>query len=133
MDSFRATYRIQTGPAGIDERVEALLLEQTVELPRAAVRDPFVEKEILGRVDKISPEQSGGFSVSITFPVATTALDPAHFLSSASAWPGRAKVSFTILGLLPEQAIHRTGACSRGYLEVAAFDRCDRWPDRDRQ
>jgi ribulose-bisphosphate carboxylase large chain len=81
MDSFRATYRIRAEPAEIDDRVEALLLEQTVELPRAAVRDPFVEKEILGRVDKISPDKTGGFVVSITFPVATTALDPAHFLT----------------------------------------------------
>lgn len=81
MDCFRATYRVQVAADEVEARAEALLLEQTVELPRAAVRDPFVEKEILGRIDKISPDPSGGFLVSISYPLHTTALDPAHFLT----------------------------------------------------
>ncbi len=81
MESFRATYRLEVAPEEVEARAEALLLEQTVELPRAAVRDPFVEKEILAQIDKITPDPDGGFQVRLSFPVKTTALDPAHFLT----------------------------------------------------
>jgi hypothetical protein len=37
---LRVTYVIQAPPARIEARAEALLLEQTVELPRSAIRDP---------------------------------------------------------------------------------------------
>jgi ribulose-bisphosphate carboxylase large chain len=81
MDSFRATYWIQAAAEDIEARAEALLLEQTVELPRSSVRDPFVEEQILPRIDKITPDPAGGFLVSISFPVSTTAHDPAQFLN----------------------------------------------------
>lgn len=81
METFRATYRLEVAPEEIESRAEALLLEQTVELPREAVRDPFVEKEILAGIDKITPDPAGGFQVRLSFPVQTTALDPAHFLT----------------------------------------------------
>jgi ribulose-bisphosphate carboxylase large chain len=81
MDSFRATYRLLVGSEDVEARAEALLLEQTVELPRSSVRDPFVKEQILPRLDKITPDPAGGFLVSISFPVATTALDPAQFLN----------------------------------------------------
>lgn len=81
MESFRATYRVKVAAGDAEARAEALLLEQTVELPRPAVRDPFVEKEILGRLDKITPDPAGGFLISISYPLKTTALDPAHFLT----------------------------------------------------
>ncbi len=65
----------------IRQRAEELLLEQTVELPRAAVRHPFVESEILGWVEDITPHEAGGFRVTIGYPPATTAFDPAQMLN----------------------------------------------------
>ena len=81
MEFVRATYRLRVDSAGAEARAEALALEQTVELPRSAVRDPFVEREILGRVAEIAPDPTGGFRAVVSYPVATTALDPAQLLN----------------------------------------------------
>lgn len=81
MDVIRATYRLDVEAAAAGARAEAILLEQTVELPRAAVRDPFVEQQILGRVEEIAPHPSGGSLATIAFPVSTSALDPAQLLN----------------------------------------------------
>ncbi len=81
MDSIRVTYRLQVADGEVEARAEALLLEQTVELPRSAVHDAFVEREILGRVEELATDPSGGFRVVIDFPAATTAFDPAQLLN----------------------------------------------------
>ena len=78
---LRITYLIQAPPAAIEARAEALLLEQTVELPRSAIRDAWVSDRILGRVEAIEPEGPSQFRVEIAHPLATTALDPAQLLN----------------------------------------------------
>jgi ribulose-bisphosphate carboxylase large chain len=80
--ALRATYHV-TAPnaAELEVRVESLLLEQTVELPRKALRDPFVLDQILGRLagtEEIAPQLH---RVTIDFPIITTADDPAQFLN----------------------------------------------------
>jgi ribulose-bisphosphate carboxylase large chain len=48
---LRATYGLRaSSAAGAEARAEAIQLEQTVELPRDAVRDPTIEREVMGRV-----------------------------------------------------------------------------------
>ena len=81
MKQLRAVYRAQVRAQDVEERAEALLLEQTVELPRAAVRDAFVKREILPTVERIDPDPQGGFRIELDVPVATTALDPAQLLN----------------------------------------------------
>ena len=81
MERVRVVYRAQVDALEVEARAEALLLEQTVELPRAAVRDPFVKREILPTVEKLDPDPQGGFRIALGFPVATTALDPAQLLN----------------------------------------------------
>jgi ribulose-bisphosphate carboxylase large chain len=80
--ALRAIYHV-TAPnaAELDARVESLLLEQTVELPRKALRDPFVLEQIVGRlagVEEIAPQVH---RVTIDFPIVATADDPAQFLN----------------------------------------------------
>jgi ribulose-bisphosphate carboxylase large chain len=66
----------------VAERAEALLLEQTVELPRAvAARDSWVAAHILGCVEEIRPAGVDLHRVTIAQPLATTAGDPAQLLS----------------------------------------------------
>ncbi len=75
----RARYRLAVPVEAAAERAEALRYEQTVELPREAVQDPFVEKEILPRVEALDPVE-GGVEATLAYPVATTAHDPAQLL-----------------------------------------------------
>jgi ribulose-bisphosphate carboxylase large chain len=80
--ALRATYLVRAAAADVAGRAEALLLEQAVELPRAAAaRDAWVAANILGYVERIVPAGDGLFRVTIAQPLATTAGDPAQLLN----------------------------------------------------
>ena len=80
--ALRVTYIVTaTNPADLDARVESLLLEQTVELPRAALRDPFVLENIVGRLASLRALDAARHEAVIDFPIAATADDPAQFLN----------------------------------------------------
>jgi ribulose-bisphosphate carboxylase large chain len=82
MDALRATYRLRVDdPVAARERAEGLGLEQTVELPRSTLRDPFVLAQIVPEVESVEPDPEGGFRTTLAFPLATTALDPAQLLN----------------------------------------------------
>jgi ribulose-bisphosphate carboxylase large chain len=81
MELLRVTYRLEGDPAGAEARAEAIALEQTVEVPRAvAMREPFVAREIVGRVESVEAVPDGSRRATIAYPVATTAFDPAQLL-----------------------------------------------------
>ncbi|HET8625396.1 MAG TPA: RuBisCO large subunit C-terminal-like domain-containing protein [Gemmatimonadales bacterium] len=88
---LRATYLVQADAGAIEARAEALLLEQTVELPRAALRDRTARERVLGRIELIELHDSEHYKVVVAQPLATTALDPAQLLNvvfgNASLWP----------------------------------------------
>jgi S-methyl-5-thioribulose 1-phosphate isomerase len=83
MDALRVTYRLRVDAPRAAARAEQISREQTVEVPRSVVRDAFIEREILGRVESVRPDP-GDPRVSlatIAYPLATTALDPAQLLN----------------------------------------------------
>jgi S-methyl-5-thioribulose 1-phosphate isomerase len=80
--SLRVTYLVRAPAADIVARAEALLLEQTVELPRAAAaRDPWVAAHMIGCVEEVRPAGPDLHRVTIAQPLATTAGDPAQLLN----------------------------------------------------
>jgi ribulose-bisphosphate carboxylase large chain len=80
--SLHVTYLVRAAAGDVAARAEALLLEQTVELPRdMAARDPWVAAHILGCVEDIRPVGAELHRVTIAQPLATTAGDPAQLLS----------------------------------------------------
>jgi ribulose-bisphosphate carboxylase large chain len=78
---LRVTYLVRGAAREIEARAESLLLEQAVELPRAALRDPGPAARILGRVESIEPAAGGRYRVTIAHPLLTTAHDPAQLLN----------------------------------------------------
>jgi ribulose-bisphosphate carboxylase large chain len=77
---LRVTYHVTAdNQADLDARVESLLLEQTVELPRVALRDPFVLENIVGRLTSVTALGAEKHNVVIDFPIAATGNDPAQF------------------------------------------------------
>jgi S-methyl-5-thioribulose 1-phosphate isomerase len=78
--TVRVTYLVRANAGEIESRAEALLLEQAVELPRAALRDAQVIEQVVGRVEEILPE-TGQYRVTIAQPLVTTAQDPAQLLN----------------------------------------------------
>jgi ribulose-bisphosphate carboxylase large chain len=80
--ALRVTYHVTaSNQPDLDARVESLLLEQTVELPRAALRDKFVLENIVGRLVSIKTIEAEKHVVIIDFPISATADDPAQFLN----------------------------------------------------
>ena len=80
--ALRVTYHV-TAPnqADLDARVESLLLEQTVELPRTALRDPFVLENIVGHLISVTATGANLHRVVIDFPISATGDDPSQFLN----------------------------------------------------
>ncbi len=91
METLRVTYRLRVDADSAAARAEELAREQTVEVPRSAIVDRFVETEIMGRVEAIEPDPEGGHLVTIAYPAATTAFDPSQLLNvlygNASLFP----------------------------------------------
>jgi len=81
MESLYVTYHIQSSSSDIRARAEAVALEQSVELPRPAVRDPYVEEHIIGKIETIDALADGVFKVVIRFNPETTGYEPAQFLN----------------------------------------------------
>jgi len=80
--ALRVTYHVTaSNQPDLDARVESLLLEQTVELPRAALRDKFVLENIVGQLVSTQTIADGKHAVVIDFPISATANDPAQFLN----------------------------------------------------
>jgi ribulose-bisphosphate carboxylase large chain len=80
--ALRVTYHVTaSNEPELDARVESLLLEQTVELPRTALRDEFVLENIVGRLVSIKTIGAEKHAVALDFPISATANDPAQFLN----------------------------------------------------
>jgi ribulose-bisphosphate carboxylase large chain len=80
--ALRVTYHVTaSNEPDLDARVESLLLEQTVELPRAALHDSFVLENIVGRLVSVKTIGAEKHVVIIDFPISATADDPAQFLN----------------------------------------------------
>jgi len=80
-DAFSVIYHVRSTPKEIAGRAEAIALEQSVELPRAAVRDPHIAENILARVESIAPLGDDQFEVVIRLARATTGDEPAQWLN----------------------------------------------------
>jgi ribulose-bisphosphate carboxylase large chain len=72
-DRILATYRISAPIADSRARAEALAVEQSVEVPLAAIRDERIRRDILARVEDIVPAGDGdGFDVVLGIATVTT-------------------------------------------------------------
>jgi ribulose-bisphosphate carboxylase large chain len=80
-DAIEAVYRVRSPAARIGARSEALLLEQTVELPRSIIRNPFVRERLIGRVVSADAVGDGDFRVTLSQPALAAADDPAQLLN----------------------------------------------------
>jgi ribulose-bisphosphate carboxylase large chain len=81
VEPIEVVYRVKAAEAALDARVEALLLEQTVELPRAALRSDFVRDQLVGSVVSVEPIGQGDYRVTLAQPAIAAADDPAQLLN----------------------------------------------------
>lgn len=80
---FVVVYRVAAAAATIGRRAEAIAVEQSVEMPVAAIGDPRIRENIVGRVVAIDADGPDHFRVSIALASATTGGEPGQFLNMA--------------------------------------------------
>jgi S-methyl-5-thioribulose 1-phosphate isomerase len=76
-----AIYRVRCDAGSIEERVRAIAVEQSVEMPTAAIDDAFVLDEIVGRVDAIEERPEGVFEVRIGLAAETMGNDAGQLVN----------------------------------------------------
>lgn len=79
--SIKITYRVACEERDLARRVDALLLEQTVELPRSCLTTEFVRTNIVGSVTGQEPDGEGAFLVTLEQPGITAAGNSAQLLN----------------------------------------------------
>ena len=81
MEPITATYRVAAAPADVAHIAQAIALEQSVELPLAAVHDAYVAERIVARVAGIRPRDDGRHDVAIALAAETTGGDVAQLVN----------------------------------------------------
>ena len=80
-DEVIATYRVRAEAQAIEARAQAIALEQSIELPLAAVSSAALRDAVVGRVLAIEPSGEGAFDVRIGLAVATTGPEAGQLLN----------------------------------------------------
>lgn len=80
-ERLQAFYRVHGEAVSIEERARFLAIEQSVETPLEAVRDPRILTEIAGEVASIEDQGQGWFAVRIDLATATMGADAGQLLN----------------------------------------------------
>jgi ribulose-bisphosphate carboxylase large chain len=76
-----ARYRIRGDAQTIEERARNIAIEQSIEMPPAAVREPSILSDIVGEVGRIADRGDGWFDVEIALASATIGADAGQLLN----------------------------------------------------
>jgi ribulose-bisphosphate carboxylase large chain len=80
-ERFIATYHIRSDAAAIEARARDIAVEQSVEMPLAAIDDAAILRDIVGEVAGIADLGGGTFEVRIALAAATVGIDAGQFLN----------------------------------------------------
>ena len=80
-ERLQAFYRIHGDASSIEERARGIAIEQSVEAPLAAVRDPRILSGIVGQVAAIEDKGGGWYGVRIDLAAATVGEDAGQLLN----------------------------------------------------
>jgi ribulose-bisphosphate carboxylase large chain len=78
---FTVTYHVRSSAAAIEARAQGIAVEQSVEMPLAAIDDEMVLSDIVGAVEAIDDLGDGMFAVRIGLATATVGLDAGQLLN----------------------------------------------------
>jgi ribulose-bisphosphate carboxylase large chain len=78
---FTAIYQVRCDARSIAQRAQAIAVEQSVEMPLAAIDDDYVRSEIVGRLESTREIASGVFEVAIALSAATVGDDAGQLVN----------------------------------------------------
>jgi ribulose-bisphosphate carboxylase large chain len=79
--ALEVIYHVRSDARSIEERARAIAIEQSVEMPVAAIDDAFVRAQIVGCVAAIVEKARGLFEVHISLAGATVGSDPGQLIN----------------------------------------------------
>jgi ribulose-bisphosphate carboxylase large chain len=80
-DRMTAIYHIRDAADRVEARARGIAVEQSVEMPVAAITDPGVLDDIVGKVESVRDLGDGAFEARIGLSVATTGLEAGQMLN----------------------------------------------------
>ncbi len=80
-ERFSVTYHVRSDAGSIEVRAQGIAVEQSVEMPLAAIDEPAVLSDIVGQVEQIDDLGGGLFAVRIGLALATVGDDPGQLLN----------------------------------------------------
>src|SRR5947208_11944588 len=78
---LQAIYHVRSDARSIEARARAIAIEQSVEMPLAAIDDEYVNSEIVGRVEAIRDLGDARFEVRIALSAATVGGDAGQLIN----------------------------------------------------
>ncbi len=78
---FTVTYQVRTTAADVEARAQAIAVEQSVEMPLAAIHDEAILSDVVGAVEAIDDIGNGLFAVRIGLAEKTVGHDAGQFLN----------------------------------------------------
>ena len=78
---LHATYLVRGEARSIDDRARTIAVEQSVEMPVAAIDDDFVLAEIVGQVESIEQAADGRFAIRIGLACRTVGSDAGQLIN----------------------------------------------------
>ena len=75
------TYRVRCAPSDIAARAQGIAVEQSVEMPLAAVMQSRIGAHIVGRVEDIAAHEGGGFAVRVSLAAETLGPEAGQLLN----------------------------------------------------
>ncbi len=78
---FTVTYQVRSTAAEIEARAQGIAVEQSVEMPLAAIRDEAILSDVVGAVEAIEDIGEGVFAVRIGLAEKTVGHDAGQFLN----------------------------------------------------
>jgi len=84
-----ATYHVRSDARAIESRARAIAVEQSVEMPLAAIEDQDILDDIVGRVEDIGAVSPGVFAVRIGLSRATAGDDAGQLIKPQGLSPAR--------------------------------------------
>jgi ribulose-bisphosphate carboxylase large chain len=76
-----AVYSVASTAGDIEAKAHNLAVEQSVEMPLDAIADPWIRKEIVGRVEGIRPSEPGRYRVRVSLAASTFGGEPGQLMN----------------------------------------------------
>src|SRR5262249_39832561 len=115
---LQAVYLVRCDARSIEERARAIAVEQSVEMPVAAITDDFVRAEIVGRVEAITERGNRLFEVRVSLAAEAGGQAPGQLINRLWGNPSLQEAVVLPDGGVPRELVEFLGGPRHGLHEL---------------